>query len=108
MLKLVIWWIFFAVMTWLVEFVMLCSVTLDKTKNDRGLYNRIGDLWIDEYFYGIYGFDKTEEPGGVRVTLAIVSLFVALFVVWPFDRVVMYIRWRNAFKQVERESKERS
>lgn len=108
MLKLVIWWIFFAVITWVVEFMMLSMVTLDKTKNDLELYYRIGDLWIDEYFYGIYGFDKTEEPGGVRVILAIVSLFVALFVVWPFDRVVMYIRWRNAFKQVERESKDRS
>lgn len=108
MLKLVIWWIYFAVMTWFVEFMMLRMVTLDKTKNYLEHYYRIGDLWIDEYFYGIYGFDKTEEPGCVRAILAILSLFVALFVVWPFDRVAMYIRWRNAFKQVERESKDRS
>lgn len=108
MLRLVIWWILFGLVTWTFEFLMLSSVTLDKVNNDLEAYHRVGDLWIDEYFYGIYGFDKTEEPGGVRVILALIALVSALVLVWPFDRVVMYIRWSKAFKQVELESKDRS
>lgn len=100
MLKLVIWWIFFGIMTWVVETFALGVATRRKVNDNHDLHKRIGDLWINAYFRGICGYDVFGSLKRWQVICAYVSLIVAWLGAWPFDRVMMYIHWRKAVKQV--------
>ena len=109
MLRLVIWWIFFGIMTCQMEFVAICTATNNKAKRNDELYKRIRDLWIDNHFVPIVGYDdRIEDLDEIKIALQFIMAFVCCILVWPFDRIMMYIHWREAVRQAETELRERS
>lgn len=93
-----VWWIVFGLLTWVSELIILGLITLSKF--DRSVYHEIGSKWIDKYF-------ESMVPVFMRKSAVLGNLWTSLcvLVTWPFDRVVMYIHWKETCKHfsVERE-----
>ena len=91
----IISWIIIGLITWPIVFLLLGWKTNSKCGEKE--YDEIGKIWIENYFKSMFPNSTLYERSGI---LGILWAAICIVITWPFDRLAMYLHWRDACKLV--------
>lgn len=89
-----IWWIVFGLITWVMEIAFLAQITCSRFDLDRDVCHKIGSEWMDDHFCSMIPVFMAKSP-----IFGNLWTFLCTFVAWPFDRIAMYIHWKETCKR---------
>lgn len=92
----IISWIIVGIVTWPMEILLLGLKTFNKY-GSGDVYDTIGDRFLTEYNRSMFPNDKSYKNPGL---IGNIWSLICVVIVWPFDRLAMYLHWRDACKSV--------